>query len=157
MNTHETAIWSLDGSWRQLHQSLSLLARTTIRDVFVQEIVQVFLAVDARFLNLLQLLVHEVAQGPVCSTMILENLLVADEARPVVVVFNLFDIRNGKVRANAFVAEDEGACRAAENFAALSTPATVVLRSILSLSKLSGILFRRGKLLKVRETSLKLT
>lgn len=48
-------------------------------------------------MNLLKLLVHEVAQRPVLSAMLLKNVFVADEARPVVVLFDFFHVSIGKI------------------------------------------------------------
>jgi hypothetical protein len=60
------------------------------------------------------------------SAMFLQNVLVAHKAVPVVRLFDLLHVCVGEISANAFVAEDEWTCRAAENFTALSTPSAVI-------------------------------
>lgn len=84
---------------------LTLLAWAAGRRVVVQQVIDLFFIMDIRLLYLLQLLVHEVTKSPVVGSMILQDLLVANEARPVVGLLDFFFIRLRKVVSDAFVAE----------------------------------------------------
>ena len=59
--------------------------------------------------------------------MLLQNALITHEARPVICLFDLFDVRARKIASNTFIAEHEWAGGTAENFTTLATPSAIVL------------------------------
>lgn len=74
------------------------------------------------------------------SSLVLEDVFVAHEAAPVVVLLNLLDVRVRQIGLDALVAEDEWTCCAAKHFSALATPSAIVLGTVFALSKLPRIL-----------------
>lgn len=75
--------------------------------------------------------------------MLLKDAFVANKTAPVIRLLNFLHVRVGEIRTDALVAENERARRAAENFATLAAPTTVVLGAIFALSKFTGILWKK--------------